>query len=287
MPFAYRATDKDVTKATRRLAAKRAAHALAALGGDQPPAEALHTARKDAKKLRALLKLVGPAFPGYKAENAALRDGARAVSSLRDRGAMLEAFDRVVPNDAGDAFATIRAALEARAPASADEDALVTDFAATFAALNNRARHWKLREKGFDAFEPGLTDRYARTRTAMKAAGKDGTAEAFHDWRKRAKTHWFHASLLANTAPRLMAPHVALAGDVAERLGDHHDLVNLAALLPKLDVPKADRKAFAARIVAARKALERHALSQGARLHADSPKALARRWRIWWELRGA
>ncbi len=82
MPFAYRASDKDITKATRRLATKRAEHALIALTSDAPPAEALHTARKDAKKLRALLKLVGPVFPGYKAENVALRDAARAVSSL-------------------------------------------------------------------------------------------------------------------------------------------------------------------------------------------------------------
>ncbi len=287
MTFAYRASDKDVTKATRRLATKRAAHALAALEGDTPPAEALHTARKDAKKLRALLKLVGPVLPGYKAENVALRDAARAVSLLRDRAAMLEAFDRVAPGEAGEAFATIRAALEARAPATADEHALVADFAATFEALGERARHWKLRKKGFDAFEAGLVDRYARARKAMTLARKKGSEEAFHEWRKRAKTHWFHAGLLAPMAPELMAPHVALAEDVAERLGEQHDLVNLSGLLPTLDVPEADRMAFAALVTAQREALEHHALIQGARLHADRPKALARRWRVWWELRGA
>ena len=36
-----------------------------------------------------------------------------------------------------------------------------------------------------------------------------------------------------------------------------------------------------------REELERHALIQGARLHANSPKALTRRWRVWWDLRAA
>ncbi len=80
MSFAYRATDTDITRATRRLARKRADHALRALHTDTSPADALHTARKDAKKLRALLKLVGPVLPGSKTENRALRDAARASS---------------------------------------------------------------------------------------------------------------------------------------------------------------------------------------------------------------
>ena len=156
-----------------------------------------------------------------------------------------------------------------------------------FEHLQDRARHWKLRKKGFDAFEAGLADRYGRARKAMKVARKHGTAEAFHEWRKRAKTHWFHAGLLAATAPALMAPHVALAEDVAERLGEHHDLVNLAGLLPRLDVPEADRAGFAAEVKRQREELERHALIQGARLNADSPGALTRRWRVWWDLRAA
>lgn len=286
MAFHYRASDRDVAKATRRLAEKRADHALTALAGGAPAAEALHSARKDAKKLRALLKLVGPALPGAKAENARLRDAARAVSALRDRGAMLEAFDRVAPGEVAAEFATIRAALETRAPARADEHALVAAFAATFEGLSASARDWTLREKGFDALEPGLTKGYARARAAMQAARHESTAEAFHEWRKRAKTHWFHAGLLAEIAPDLMAPHVALAEEVAERLGEQHDLVNLANLLPGLDVPKGDRKAFGKLVATERAALEHRALVNGARLHADSPKALAKRWRVWWELRG-
>lgn len=286
MPFAYRSSDTDITKATRRLAKERAAHALAALRATVPPAEALHTARKDAKKLRALLKLVGPALPGSKAENIALRDAARAVSSLRDRAAMLETFDRVAPGDAALEFSQVRAALETRTQATADEATLVAGFAATFTDTRNRAKHWKLREKGFDAFESGLTDRYARAGRSMKLAAKHGTPEAFHAWRRRAKTHWFHATLLAEMAPDLMAPHVALAEDVAERLGEQHDLVNLAALLPELDLPDDLCADFTAEVTAQQTALERHALAQGARLHADSPHALARRWRIWWALRG-
>lgn len=284
MSFAFRPSDTDLARAVRRLTGKRAAHALAALGSGAAPTEALHEARKDAKKLRALLKLVGPVFPGYSAENRVLRDAARAVSPLRDRGAMLEAFDRVAPGARAQDFASVRDALEARAPPTADEAALVAEFAATFAALKTRATHWKLEKKGFDAVEEGLRCRYARSRAAMAAARATGTPEAFHDWRKAAKTHWFHAGLLAASAPDLMAPHVALAEDVAERLGDHHDLVTLAALLPDLDIRRRERAAFADRVTAQARALERHAFAQGALLHADRPGALARRWRIWWEL---
>jgi len=287
MAFAYKSSDRDVTKATRRLATRRAAHALAALTGDGAPAEALHTARKDAKKLRALLKLVGPALPGSKAENVALRDAARAVSALRDRAAMLEAFDRVASGAAAAEFAAVRAALEARAAPTADEDALVAAFATAFTALIRRAKKWKLKRSGFDAFEPGLKDRFGRAADAMARAKRSGSAEAFHDWRKQAKVHWFQAGLLAPMAPALMAPHVALAEDVAERLGEQHDLVNLTDLLPTLDLPGDLRADFADAVSAQRRALEQHTLIQGARLHADSPKALARRWRVWWDLRAA
>jgi len=140
MTYAYRVSDTDITAATRRLARKRAKHALAALSGGEPPAEALHTARKDAKKLRALLKLVGPGLPNYKAENIALRDGARAVSPLRDHTAMLEAFDRIAPPGSGDTrFAPVRAALADRPPVTLDETALVDDFAARFTAADSRS----------------------------------------------------------------------------------------------------------------------------------------------------
>ena len=283
MAFAYRPKDSNVTKATRRLARRRADHALKALRGGEPPDEALHTARKDAKKLRALVKLIGPAFPGYRAENAALRDAARAVSGLRDRTAMIEAFDRVTEGADAAAFATVRAALEARAPATADEKQMVAAFAAAFVALRTRAKRWRLRKKGFAALEAGLCDRFAGARAAMRAARERGTEAAFHDWRKRAKTHWYHAALLAEVSPKRMAPHVALAGEVAERLGDHHDLMTLAALLPGLDLPETDRAAFAARLDDQRRALEARTFALGDKLYAASPKALARRWRKWWD----
>jgi CHAD domain-containing protein len=83
---------------TRRLAMGLIDHAILQTedrGID--PADAIHEARKDMKKLRGLLRLVRPSAPKlYKVENRAYRDAAAELSALRDADVALETFDQVI-----------------------------------------------------------------------------------------------------------------------------------------------------------------------------------------------
>ena len=69
--------------------AGRIDHAIDELGGavESNPEEAVHSARKDMKKLRALLRLVRGELGAsvYRRENACFREAAAALAGLRTR----------------------------------------------------------------------------------------------------------------------------------------------------------------------------------------------------------
>src|SRR5918997_4732474 len=77
----------------RRVARGRIDHALDELRGksDSTREEAVHEARKDMKKLRALLRLVRGDLGDrvYRRENQCFRDTARELSGMRDADVML------------------------------------------------------------------------------------------------------------------------------------------------------------------------------------------------------
>ena len=85
--------DEPVGKGIARMAHGRIIHALEELGGatDSTPEEAVHEARKDVKKLRALLRLVRSSTSAKvrTRENEALRDVGRSLSGKRDADVML------------------------------------------------------------------------------------------------------------------------------------------------------------------------------------------------------
>lgn len=289
MAYRFKPNDRNIARAFSRIARDRLDHATAALDGAEPLEEALHTARKDIKKLRALYKLLRPAFPDYRKENRSLRDSARRVSALRDGTAMIECYDRLLigRNRAETAaFAPWRLALEAEATPP-DFAPRVAELRAALVAARARSKHWALKANGFDALAPGLEEGYRAARAAMKQAAKTGTHETFHEFRKRVKVHWYQAMLLAPIARDLMAPHVALAGELGERLGDLHDLVAFAARLPGAPLAPDARAALSAIVAEERRRIDARTFVLGGRLMADKPKALTRRWRAWWKLRAA
>src|SRR2546430_1303607 len=81
--------------ALARVARGRIRHALGQLDDGHDPDKAVHEARKDMKKLRALVRLMRPELGGkaYRRENARFREVARSLSGVRDAKAMLEALD--------------------------------------------------------------------------------------------------------------------------------------------------------------------------------------------------
>lgn len=293
--MAYRITagDGTVEYALRRIADEQIGRALAELARDGTDLDTrVHQVRKRCKKLRGLLRLVRPGFGGYGRENAAFREAARAISTLRDTGALIDSYDAVTGHFGAGidrrAFAPIRARLtrEARRMRENPDTAeRIADVASELSAARQRAAHWTLDKNGFDAVSGGLGKTYGRARKRMEEAWAAPDVETMHAWRKRVKYHWYHARLLRSANPAMMEPHLSAMDRLSDLLGDHHDLAVLGARLDEGAEdfgPATDVKAFRALVAHRMGALEAAAFSSGRLVLAERRKALVKRWKGYW-----
>ena len=79
----------------------------------------------------------------------------------------------------------------------------------------------------------------------MKTIRRNGSIEAFHDWRRQVKYHRYHLDLLQPARPQELVSRIALADRIGESLGDDHDMSELIARLrraPRNAVPKKTRR---------------------------------------------
>src|SRR5919109_412156 len=173
----------------RRIARGRIDHALDELRGKtkSSPEEAVHEARKNMKKLRALLRLTRNELGDevYRRENECFRDAGRQLSGVRDADVMLGTLERPEVS-----VPPLREALEE--VAAAREDA------------RDRVDDWPLEHDGFEALEGGLRRIYRRGRRALRAVEDEPTTEILHEWRKREKDLWYHLTLLHDSWPPLL-----------------------------------------------------------------------------------
>ena len=89
---------RDLQAEIRRIAGKRMRSATDTLRDlSKDPDEAVHDARKDLKKLRALLRLVrdGLGEVRYRKENRALRNAGRALADFRDAAVRVELVEKL------------------------------------------------------------------------------------------------------------------------------------------------------------------------------------------------
>jgi CHAD domain-containing protein len=270
---------ESVPKGIARIARGRIDHALDAL--KDPTEEAVHDARKDTKKLRALLRLVRGEIGAdvYSRENACFRDAARELAGVRDADVMLATLATLEERHAdelpADAIGDLRQALEAhriRTSAGTRRQA-AAGAVGMLKEARGRVADWPLERDGFDALEDGLKRTYRRGRRDWQAAAEDPSPENLHEWRKRAKDLWYHCSLLEETWKPVMSALADEAHELSDRLGDDHDLVLLlewgAEPLEQL-------------ISKRRQELRDEAFAYGARLYADKPKVFVRRIERWW-----
>ncbi|WP_062015786.1 CHAD domain-containing protein [Aureimonas sp. AU4] len=282
----------------RRIAGEqieRAVEDLATHGEDE---SAVHEARKRMKKLRALVRLALGARPDFaRAENARYRDAAKGVGGARDRVALIEALDGLAKRFADESprlFAKARRTLEERR-----DRALGTggDLAARAAETAEALRAGRSRLDGFalphspkrqrDALAAGLAHNLVQARRDLRTVRRHGTAETFHDLRKRIKYLGHHLRLLEPVWPSVVQAMREDADEAAESLGRDHDY---AVLLAEIEAEPA-RFGTATDVARLRALLGRHgeelraqALVHVERLLSEKPEALAARLaRLWRE----
>ena len=282
---AYRLqSDEPLPAEIARIARGRFDHAIEELDGTSgsTPAEAVHNARKDIKKLRSLIRLVrgelGPELA--REENAALRDTAELLSGARDADVMVETLAGLeLPSGAS---GPLRQALEAHRirTAGGARGQAAAQAVEALSAARARVVDWPLERDSFAVVSPGLRRGYRRGRRELKEVRREATIETLHEWRKRVKDLWYHHELLRFVWKPVMAAVADEAHELANHLGDDHDLAMLLAWAREhAEAPPELVEAVDAR----RAGLQADALLLGARLYSESPGDFVSRIESWWE----
>jgi CHAD domain-containing protein len=276
---------EPVPDALRDVATERLERAVRRLREEHghDPVEAVHGARKDLKKARALLRLARPGMPrdAYRRENRALRDIGRAMSGGRDADVMVETSDGLAKRFGNSReFAALHRRLAAYARGrqdAADVDAL----ADSLRDAAGRAASWPFDDCDLATLQAGEKRAYRDGRRAFADAREEPSAERLHEWRKRVKDLWYHHRLLANAWRGPMKAHADECDALGTLLGDDHDLATLAGTLTAGDgvdaPPSVDLDTLTGLIERRRAELQAEAFVLGERLYAEKPKAHARR----------
>jgi CHAD domain-containing protein len=276
--------DAPVPDALRATAVERLEKAASRLREDHAddPVDAVHGARKDLKKARALLRLARPGMPkrAYRAENRRLRDLGREMSAGRDADVMVETAAALAGRAEGDKrqLSALRRRLEARAR-DARAAGIPGGLAERLADAAGAARSWPVEDADARTLVAGCERAYRRGRGAFAAAFEDPSPEHLHDWRKRVKDLWYHERLLRDAWHGPMKAFADESDELGGLLGDDHDLATLAELLAG-DVeppPSVDLERVLELIAARRGELQAQAFALGRRVYAERPKAFARR----------
>jgi CHAD domain-containing protein len=261
-----------------RVARGRIDDAIDELSGEagSSPEDAVHNARKDIKKLRALLRLVRGELGKsvYQRESACLRDAAAALAGLRDADVMLSTLDGLELDEP--VAGPLRQALEAhrlRTSGGSREQA-AAEATRLLGAMRARIDDWPLESDSFEALEPGLRRMYRRGRREWRELRSEPSVEGLHEWRKRTKELWYHHELLRP----LWKPVMKAVGDEAhtlsDKLGDDHDLAVLLEWAREHAEPAPE---LVEAVASRRRKLQEEAFELGARLYADRPKVFIRR----------
>ena len=292
MAFSFKSSDTSVEDGVVRIAVDQIDTALDEIRNPAlSAAERVHQIRKRCKKVRGVARLVRPGLDDYAEINRRFRDIARSVSDMRDNGALLEIFDGLIDSaETGipqEAQAPVRDWLVAQCEGALQKDAesRLVHTERQLQEARAAVATWSLDEPGLKSAMAGMAKTYRRARRKFSELGRDGDTEAFHEWRKHVKYHWYHARLCKRIAPDIMGIRISQLDQFAKWLGEHHDLYALQMCLAEAPEVIASAPAFG-RIQEAierrRRALEIAALSAGEQLFADKPKTIARRWRNDW-----
>jgi len=292
--------DETLDKGVRRMVRGQIDKALDGLTGlsGAEPEEVVHDARKRFKKIRALIRLVRDGLDRKIAdqENARFQDAGRPLSEVRDAGVLVDTFDQLVerfgsPGDP-EAASAIHSVLSDRKQAVCQrllyEEKALAAVAATVQEARNDVKRWKIKGDEWEVLGQGLKRIYRKGYQAFHFAFGDPSDESLHEWRKRTKDLWHALEILQPVRPGYTQVRGDQAHELADALGDDHDLAVLQQTLSDLDGGTIDQAAveeLRPLIDRRRSELHQDAFSLGEKVYAESPKVFVSRlgayWRAW------
>jgi CHAD domain-containing protein len=291
--------DETIPAGLRRVASGQLAAAADDLDGVTKPEldPAVHAARKRVKRARTALRLSRDAIDDdvYQRDNTQLRSIAARLSAARDARVLFETLADLEERFAADLSAHATAELRKRLHDEHERalEALAAEDVApaTAQALSQaraRTADWTFEREDFAAIEPSLRRIYRRGRKRLRAARAEPSAENLHDCRKRAKDLWHVAQLLRPADPKRMKRLSRRAHELADALGDHHDLSVLRDYVevhPHHSEADPTRDALLGAIDLRRDELARRALELGRGVYKRRPKRFVADVRRGWRKR--
>lgn len=170
---------RNVEAQVRNIAGEQIDAALVEAKAEDKNVEAtVHGLRRRCKKLRGLVRLVGPDLENASRENAAYREAAASLSAARDAVVMVETFEELLKFDrqrdgqigridAEDISDFLGEAAKTLGKGSTEPFA---DFIEIFTDAGERARKWDVDGRGFDALGDGFEATYKQMRQRMRDA---------------------------------------------------------------------------------------------------------------------
>ena len=282
----------------RRVATERLENALEQLGAElaHDPAVAVHTARKDLKKTRSLMRLVKDSLGAerFGVENERLRDAAHVLADAREADAKAEALASLIAYAEGSTSMETLAAARAwhgemagQSGPAADVVLAAAEASALITQARDDARLWGLGYGSFELIAPGIRRTYRQGRRGLASATDDPSDETVHEWRKRVKDMWYSLRLLDEAWEPVIRPLADQAHELSELLGDHHDLgeVRIAIESGEAGVPEAAKAELVALVDTRQAELHDAAIFLGRRLYSEVPRRYVERleelWRAW------
>jgi len=293
--------DRALDGEVHRVAAHQLGKAMAVLK-DRPQGlhEAVHDARKNIKRVRALYRLIAPVAREFqRQENDRLRDMARTLSGVRDATALIEVSlhlqETATSADEQQALSRVSEVLTARRDRLSQEESDLEDKAQAAIATCGEAIE---AVKGI-SIECGRRDtaqllRKSWRRNGRKAIGAfcecgdtDAHVESFHDLRKRSQDCWMNHMLLRDIWPAAMHAKQLEAKALVDVLGRYLDLSILSGVAdrePQLFDSNDDRARLLEAIISRQQIAREEALSRAHWVFADTPECEARTIkRLWLE----
>jgi CHAD domain-containing protein len=274
----------------RRVLAAQVDDAIAHLRGEAggEPADAIHEARKDIKKIRSALRLVRDAIgeDDWRRENDHYRDVARKLSSFRDAEILVEAVDGLAERfgpGARKRSEALRKQLGEENRAAHDDGTIertMTGAAAEFAARRSSIDGLALDGDGWELIAPGLHRSYRRGRKRLRAVEEKASVTNLHELRKRVKDLWYQLRLTRDADRAMIGSLADHAHDLSDHLGDDHDLALLREEVKGRQDAFAtvgDQRHLLEEIDQRRGELQFAAISLGERIYAEKPKKFTNR----------
>jgi CHAD domain-containing protein len=292
MPFRFKRKER-VSEAIRRLTAEQIDKSLRELR-QADKLEAIHSVRKNIKKVRAILRLVRTEMrkKSYREYKDSLRQAADYLGGARDAHVKLQALETLISHHdrklGPRPFLYLKRVLRENCLKAAAEFSNGKSIRAVDRILRRLSKEFlrlSLKESGWVAVAQGIENSYRLGRKTMAKIRRHPADENFHEWRKRVKDLWYQVRLLCPISPEEMRALAQELKTLADRLGDDHDLVMLKQAAEEVCLPEAARQELTTLqglIGPRQRELRSAALRLGRRVYLEKPEVLSKKLESWW-----